>query len=187
MAFHTPQTTEIDKETELTTTENALHTAQTKAHVAMALSALDSRYKENLAAYAGTPRLVVADGSETFDTLKNGEAVDESPDPGEVVWRDDLGVTCRRWNWRQGVRTRLDASAQRMWFILESLPEMPLAALHEAKQQEAQQRSRLDEYRAKMSDHTIFRTFIFYILILIDKMTAYNTIFASRSFFVEFF
>ncbi|MBW6135213.1 B3/4 domain-containing protein, partial [Pseudomonas aeruginosa] len=87
---------------------------------------------ENLAAYAGTPRLVVADGSETFDTLKNGEAVDESPDPGEVVWRDDLGVTCRRWNWRQGVRTRLDASAQRMWFILESLPEMPLAALHEA-------------------------------------------------------
>ncbi len=87
---------------------------------------------ENLAAYAGTPRLVVADGSETFDTLKNGEAVDESPDPGEVVWRDDLGVTCRRWNWRQGVRTRLDASARRMWFILESLPEMPLAALHEA-------------------------------------------------------
>jgi chromosome segregation ATPase len=52
MAFHTPQTTEIDKETELTTTENALHAAQTKAHVAMALSALDSRYKENLAAYA---------------------------------------------------------------------------------------------------------------------------------------
>ncbi|HFH4005658.1 B3/B4 domain-containing protein [Pseudomonas aeruginosa] len=71
-------------------------------------------------------------GGETFDTLKNGEAVDESPDPGEVVWRDDLGVTCRRWNWRQGVRTRLDASARRMWFILESLPEMPLAALHEA-------------------------------------------------------
>ena len=66
---------------------------------------------ENLAAYAGPPRLVVADGSETFDTLKNGEAVDESPDPGEVVWRDD---------------------ARRMWFILESLPEMPLAALHEA-------------------------------------------------------
>lgn len=36
---------------------------------------------ENLAAYAGPPRLVVADGSETFDTLKNGEALDESPTP----------------------------------------------------------------------------------------------------------
>lgn len=49
-----------------------------------------------------------------------------------MVWRDDRGVTCRRWNWRQGVRTRLSAAAERMWFILESLPAMPLAALHAA-------------------------------------------------------
>lgn len=49
-----------------------------------------------------------------------------------MIWRDDLGVTCRRWNWRQGVRTRLDCDARQMWFILESLPEMPLAALQEA-------------------------------------------------------
>ena len=49
-----------------------------------------------------------------------------------MIWRDDLGVTCRRWNWRQGVRTRLDSDARQMWFILESLPEMPLAALQEA-------------------------------------------------------
>lgn len=87
---------------------------------------------ENLAAYSGAPRLTLADGSEPFDTFKEGQPVVEHPEPGEVIWRDDLGVTCRRWNWRQGVRTRLDASAQRMWFILESLPEMPLAALHEA-------------------------------------------------------
>lgn len=56
----------------------------------------------------------------------------EYPDAGEVIWRDDLGVTCRRWNWRQGVRSRLDSQAQSMWFILESLPSMPLAALEEA-------------------------------------------------------
>jgi len=43
-----------------------------------------------------------------------------------------MGVTCRRWNWRQGVRTHLSASDQEMWFILESLPEMPLDALHAA-------------------------------------------------------
>lgn len=87
---------------------------------------------ENFAAYRGQPRLVIADGSEPFDTSKEGETVLESPEPGEVIWRDDTGVTCRRWNWRQGVRTRLDASASQMWFILESLPEMPLEALHEA-------------------------------------------------------
>ena len=87
---------------------------------------------ENLAAYSGAPRLTLADGSEPFDTVKEGEPVVENPEPGEVIWRDDLGVTCRRWNWRQGVRTRLDSQAQSMWFILESLPSMPLAALQEA-------------------------------------------------------
>ncbi|MFV3416014.1 B3/B4 domain-containing protein [Pseudomonas nitroreducens] len=90
---------------------------------------------ENLAAYSGTPRLMVAEGCETFDTMKEGAPAHKSPDPGEVIWRDDIGVTCRRWNWRQGVRTRLDAEAQHMWFILESLPEMPLQALHEAGKQ----------------------------------------------------
>ncbi|MDU4254948.1 B3/4 domain-containing protein [Pseudomonas sp.] len=90
---------------------------------------------ENLAAYVGTPRLTIAEGSETFDTIKDGAPAHESPDAGEVIWRDEVGATCRRWNWRQGVRTRLDAEAQRMWFILESLPEMPLEALHEAGDQ----------------------------------------------------
>lgn len=87
---------------------------------------------ENIAAYVGAPRLVIAEGSEPFDTVKEGEVVYESPEPGEVIWRDDRGVTCRRWNWRQGVRTRLDAQAHQMWFILESLPAMPLAALQQA-------------------------------------------------------
>lgn len=87
---------------------------------------------ENLAAYVGTPRLTLADGSEPFDTFKEGQPANDPPLPGEVIWRDDLGATCRRWNWRQGVRTRLSAEARQMWFILESLPAMPLEALHEA-------------------------------------------------------
>ncbi|WP_148876180.1 B3/B4 domain-containing protein [Serratia marcescens] len=87
---------------------------------------------ENIAAYSGDPRLTLADGSESFDTVKEGNVINEAPEAGEVVWRDDRGVTCRRWNWRQGVRTRLSAEAEQMWFILESLPAMPLAALHAA-------------------------------------------------------
>ncbi|CAI8974518.1 B3_4 domain-containing protein [Pseudomonas sp. IT-347P] len=87
---------------------------------------------ENIDAYSGAPQLVVAGGSEPFDTMKEGVPAVEYPDAGEVVWRDDKGVTCRRWNWRQGVRTRLGADAQNMWFILESLPAMPLEALTEA-------------------------------------------------------
>jgi DNA/RNA-binding domain of Phe-tRNA-synthetase-like protein len=87
---------------------------------------------ENLAAYVGPPRLGVATGTERFDTMKDGQPADEAPEPGEVVWRDDQGVTCRRWNWRQGVRTRLSADARQMWFIVESLPAMPMDALHAA-------------------------------------------------------
>ncbi|ELN2575375.1 TPA: B3/4 domain-containing protein [Enterobacter kobei] len=87
---------------------------------------------ENLAAYSGAPRLTLAEGNEPFDTLKEGQPVVEYPDAGEVIWRDDMGVTCRRWNWRQGIRTRLDSQAQTMWFILESLPTMPSDALEEA-------------------------------------------------------
>lgn len=87
---------------------------------------------ENIAAYRGAPRLVLAEGTEAFDTVKEGEAAIEYPDAGEVIWRDELGVTCRRWNWRQGIRTRLSATDPQMWFILESLPAMPLDALHAA-------------------------------------------------------
>jgi DNA/RNA-binding domain of Phe-tRNA-synthetase-like protein len=102
-----------------------------------AVAAVRSRFAvpvggENLAAYVGTPRLAVATGTEVFDTIRDGQPAEEHPEAGEVVWRDDHGVTCRRWNWRQGVRTRLDSDARRMWFILESLPAMPLAALHQA-------------------------------------------------------
>ncbi len=87
---------------------------------------------ENFEAYVGPPLLTIADGSETFDTVMNGQAVNDPPLPGEVVWRDDIGVTCRRWNWRQGTRTRLEAATSRMWFILEALETMPDAALAEA-------------------------------------------------------
>lgn len=87
---------------------------------------------ENISAYQGSPRLAVAKGTEPFDTVKEGETTVEYPSQGEVIWCDDTGVTCRRWNWRQGIRTRLGVEAQQMWFILESLPQMPLEMLHEA-------------------------------------------------------
>ena len=87
---------------------------------------------EDLTAYAGSPRLLVAAGGEPFATTRDGAAVVEPVDRGEVVWRDDAGVTCRRWNWRQSVRTRLEPHSTAMWFVLERLEPMPLDALEEA-------------------------------------------------------
>ena len=59
-------------------------------------------------------RLVFAAGGEPFD--------DAVAKPGEVVWTDAVGVTCRRWNWRQGVRTRLTGSTTRAYFLFDALP-----------------------------------------------------------------
>ncbi len=79
---------------------------------------------EDRAAYAGPPRLVRAEGTEPFDTTAGGEPVVEHPEPGEVVWRDDAGVTCRRWNWRQGVRTRITTGTTSALFALDVLDPM---------------------------------------------------------------
>jgi DNA/RNA-binding domain of Phe-tRNA-synthetase-like protein len=79
---------------------------------------------EDLDAYAGPPRLIRATGAETFDSVADGQAVVEHPDPGEVVWCDDKGVTCRRWNWRQGRRTRLTPETTSALFILDALAPM---------------------------------------------------------------
>ena len=87
---------------------------------------------EDLSAYAGAPRLVRATGNEPFQTIRDGQPMVETADPGEVIWRDDSGVTCRRWNWRQTSRTRLQSETTRMWFILERLDPLPMEALLEA-------------------------------------------------------
>jgi DNA/RNA-binding domain of Phe-tRNA-synthetase-like protein len=84
---------------------------------------------EDLDAYDGPARLVRADGGEPFDTVKNGEAVLEHPEPGEVIWRDAAGVTCRRWNWRQCTRTHITERTKNALFILERLEPCPLEHL----------------------------------------------------------
>jgi DNA/RNA-binding domain of Phe-tRNA-synthetase-like protein len=87
---------------------------------------------EDLSAYVGSPRLVRAAGDEPFLTTREGQPATEIVDAGEVVWRDDVGVTCRRWNWRQTPRTRLDVATTDMWFVLERLDPMPVEALNAA-------------------------------------------------------
>jgi DNA/RNA-binding domain of Phe-tRNA-synthetase-like protein len=76
---------------------------------------------EDLDGYSGPLHLTRADGSEPFDTIADGMPVVEHPEPGEVIWRDDAGVTCRRWNWRQCVRTRLSPATTRAVFIFDAL------------------------------------------------------------------
>lgn len=87
---------------------------------------------EDLAGYRGAPRLVRATGEEPFDTVAGGELLIEHPEPGEVVWCDEAGVTCRRWNWRQGRRTQLRADTTTALFVLDALAPLTDEALHAA-------------------------------------------------------
>ena len=77
---------------------------------------------EDIDRVVGPVRLVFASGGEPFEG-------GDPPKPGEVVWADDAGVTCRRWNWRQGVRTRLREDTRRAYFLFDALPELDDAAL----------------------------------------------------------
>jgi DNA/RNA-binding domain of Phe-tRNA-synthetase-like protein len=87
---------------------------------------------EDLTRYTGPPRLIRAADDELFDTMADGVAVTEHPEAGEVVWCDDAGVTCRRWNWRQARRTQLREDTSTALFILDALDPVTGQALHAA-------------------------------------------------------
>jgi DNA/RNA-binding domain of Phe-tRNA-synthetase-like protein len=111
----------------------------TDAYNAVSVSHLLPLGGEDVDRYHGPLRLTRAAGDEPFETTAGGEPVVEHPEPGEVVWRDDAGVTCRRWNWRQCTRTRLTDRTTRAVFVLDALDPMSAdeldaagVALHDA-------------------------------------------------------
>jgi DNA/RNA-binding domain of Phe-tRNA-synthetase-like protein len=77
-------------------------------------------------------RHVIPVGGEDLDAVE-GDLRLTRADDGEVVWRDDAGVTCRRWNWRQEPRTRLTEATTRAFFVFDQLP--PQNALDAAVQE----------------------------------------------------
>jgi DNA/RNA-binding domain of Phe-tRNA-synthetase-like protein len=79
----------------------------------------------------GTLRLTVTGGGEQFDPRGDGTDV-ETLSAGEIVWRDDLGVTCRRWNWRQGRRTQLTVDSTRAFFVFDRLDGLTVDEVHAA-------------------------------------------------------
>ena len=78
--------------------------------------------------------LAFASGDEPFDLL-GGDGGAEHPDPGEVIWKDSAGVTCRRWNWRQCRRTRLTEETRTAYFVLDRLAPYPIGILHSAAEE----------------------------------------------------
>ena len=76
---------------------------------------------EDLDRYDGPARLILATGDEAFHTTADGAHIVDRAEPGEPVWIDGGGITCRRWNWRQTTRTAIHADTVRVGFIIDSL------------------------------------------------------------------
>ena len=94
---------------------------------------LDSRLPcggEDLDAIAGNLVLTRANGDEAFTPLGSSEI--SFPQPGEVIYRDDLGTICRNWNWRESDRTKLRATTRAAVLCIEALSSTPRGVVHDA-------------------------------------------------------
>lgn len=83
---------------------------------------------EDVERIRGDVVLMPAVGDEEYDG-------GDPPAPGEIVWRDDLGVTSRAWNWRQGARTRIAETSTHVYFLLEAIEQEGVHSLGQAAEE----------------------------------------------------
>jgi len=90
---------------------------------------------EDLDKVVGDIELTFATGEEKGKYI--GAETEENCYPGEVIYKDDQGFICRRWNWREGDRTKIEATTRNAVLVQEALPavseEKFNQALSEAK------------------------------------------------------
>lgn len=67
----------------------------------------------------GDVTLTVAKGGENFTLL--GSLQEEVANEGEVIYRDDKEVLCRRWNWRECDKTKMTNKTKNVCIVLEVL------------------------------------------------------------------
>ena len=86
---------------------------------------------EDLDRIAGDLLLTTAKEGEA-SVLLLGEREERPPRRGEVIYRDDVGAVCRRWNWREADRTKLTAETANAVIVAEGLPPVGRGLIEEA-------------------------------------------------------
>lgn len=86
---------------------------------------------EDLDLVAGDIELTRAGADEPAVQLL-GEAEARPPKPGEVIYRDDHGAICRRFNWKEADRTKLTAATTHAVLVIEALPPVSREELERA-------------------------------------------------------
>lgn len=76
---------------------------------------------EDLDTFKGNVRLTVAaDGEKPVILL--GDSTESFSKKGEVIYKDDEGIICRCWNWKEADRTKLTEKTKNAFLVLEALP-----------------------------------------------------------------
>lgn len=88
---------------------------------------------EDIDLCTGDIRLTEADGTEHF--LPLGEATEDPPHKGELVYKDDAGVICRKLNWREGDRTKVTHASKNAIIVVEGFPPITKEKLQEILQE----------------------------------------------------
>ena len=61
--------------------------------------------------------------------------MEDPPLPGEVIYFDDdtRNVMCRRWNWRNGDRTKIEVESKKLVINLDGLPPTTTEVVQQAR------------------------------------------------------
>jgi len=79
----------------------------------------------------GDIRLTIAGDNEPAVTLL-GEKEARPPYSDEVIYTDDLGAICRRWNWKEADRTKLTEDTTNACIVIEAIPPIERVELEQA-------------------------------------------------------
>jgi DNA/RNA-binding domain of Phe-tRNA-synthetase-like protein len=66
--------------------------------------------------------LLTRAGNEEPAVFLLGEKESRAPHAGEIIYKDEVGAICRRWNWKEADRTKLTQATQNAFLVIETLP-----------------------------------------------------------------
>lgn len=61
-----------------------------------------------------------------------GEKEARAPRAGEILYKDEVGAICRRWNWKEADRTKLTPATRNAFLVIEALPPVSREAVETA-------------------------------------------------------
>jgi DNA/RNA-binding domain of Phe-tRNA-synthetase-like protein len=85
---------------------------------------------EDFSGVFGDLELKYAEGTEEFIPITSVQ--NDPADVGEIVWCDDQGITCRKWNWRQCDRTKVTKDTKFGYFIIDGISQATVGEIKQA-------------------------------------------------------